>query len=586
MNLDLQNAIGLVRAEGLEVKDNGNMLCPFHAETKPSAYLYYNKYHNQVEFHCFGCGKSYSFERFLSLIKGEETEEKQEQEGKYSLDFVATRLHNNFLALLNGAGEPAEQELARQGFEYLKSRGFDLRDIDRGFIGFVLREQLEVVEDFKANSWVFDKRRTCFLVYPIMNKKAEVCSLQFEDFLNRGRLEQTKLNLKGKPLPLCFLTPYCKDLSYIVCEGFLDALSIEKVKPGAIALLGTPSKEQKEELKEVARTNEIILAFDNDETGRRYQSELLKELVLVNPYIMGLSLPAGIKDLNELLQKEGTEGIERVLREVKKITPFGNVKERVPQILERFRIAKENAFPIPDTISYLGEFFKDGLFPGLYGVAGVPGVGKTTWLNLFCDELAKIGYKSIYFLTEEPEYRLLLRTIKRENLKSFQELIQKEWIENRITFELTPEYKAEVLKDIVSGIIEREGKAIFIVDSLHALQLGSDNSDTREKIIFKTELLAHIARDLMIPVFFTSFIPKSLYREKPSIGVFKEAGEIEYLIDVGMVFWKDIGENKDLLDVSLHIVKNRFGKTGEVDLVFDVVNCNIREQKKGEKKGA
>ncbi|HPC78254.1 MAG TPA: DnaB-like helicase C-terminal domain-containing protein, partial [bacterium] len=349
---------------------------------------------------------------------------------------------------------------------------------------------------------------------------------------------------------------------------------------------GNPSKEQREELKGLAKANEIVLALDNDETGRRYQNELLKELALINPYIEGLGLPDEIKDVNELLQKKGVNGIKEAIVNSRRLTPFGNVKERVPEILEKFRIAKENAFPIPETLSYLEEFLKDGLLPGLYGVAGIPGIGKTTWLNLVCDEMAKIGCKSIYFLTEEPEYRLLLRTIKRENLKRFEELIQQDWIENRITFELTPEYTAESLKDIVSGIMSREGKTIFVVDSLHALQLGNNNPDTREKTILKTELLAHIARDLMIPVFFTSFIPKSLYKEKPNIGVFKEAGEIEYLIDVGIVLWKDIdtGNKDEKIPVSLHIVKNRYGKTGEVELLFNVERCDIEKVREGELK--
>jgi len=582
-----QEAIEKARAEGLEIKENGSMFCPFHKETKPSAYLYYNKNHNQVEFHCFGCGRSYSFERFLGLVKGKE---KEEEKQRYSLEFIASVLHSRFIALLNGVGDSQEQLLANKALEYLKGRGFDENDIERSYIGFSKREYLERIEDFKVNPWLFDRARTCFLIYPIRDRDGRVCSLQMEDFLNRGKLEQTKLNLKGKVLPLCFLSPYSKDIPYIICEGFLDALSIEKLTPdfeiGTVALLGNPSKEQREELKGLAKANEIVLALDNDETGRRYQNELLKELALINPYIEGLGLPDEIKDVNELLQKKGVNGIKEAIVNSRRLTPFGNVKERVPEILEKFRIAKENAFPIPETLSYLEEFLKDGLLPGLYGVAGIPGIGKTTWLNLVCDEMAKIGCKSIYFLTEEPEYRLLLRTIKRENLKRFEELIQQDWIENRITFELTPEYTAESLKDIVSGIMSREGKTIFVVDSLHALQLGNNNPDTREKTILKTELLAHIARDLMIPVFFTSFIPKSLYKEKPNIGVFKEAGEIEYLIDVGIVLWKDIdtGNKDEKIPVSLHIVKNRYGKTGEVELLFNIERCDIEKVREGELK--
>jgi len=584
--LELVKAIERVKQAHIDIDNNGRMHCPFHNDHNPSAYLYYNKYHEQIEFHCFGCGKSYSFENFLKLIEGEDTGEKEEVKS-FNFKFIADRLNRNFLALLSGAGIEEEKVLAEKALLYLSLRGFEIDQIKDFGIGFCRRIDLLGVREFRDNKWLYDEDRIAFLAFPVRNREGRIVSFQFEDFLNRGKLEVTKLNLTGRPRSLCYFGDYSPDTPYFITEAIYDALSLARTKDtfhfGVVALLGNPSTEQMKELIELAKTNDIILALDNDEAGKKMQERLLKELVLVNPYIGAIELPDGIKDLNELLQKRGVEGIEDVILGVKKVTPFGNVKERVPQILEKFRIAKENAFPIPQGLLYLEEFLKDGLLPGLYGVAGIPGVGKTTWLNIFCDELAKIGYKSIYFLTEEPEYRLLLRTIRREGLKNFEELIEQDWIENRITFELTPEYTAESLEGIISGIIEREGKAIFILDSLHALQLEGGSLDTREKTIFKTELLAHISRDLLLPVFFTSFIPKSLYKEKPNIGAFKEAGEIEYLIDVGIVLWRDLEEKKgDRIPISINIVKNRFGKTGEIPLIFEMSECNIREQKEGE----
>lgn len=580
--IDLALAIKKIQKLGINIDKNGRLLCPFHNDHNPSAYIYYNKYHEQVEFHCFGCGRSYSLNRFLELI---DAKDKQDIKS-YDYNFIADRFNKNFLALINGAGVEEERNLARQAEEYLRTRNLNIDDIEAFSIGFSTREHLISIKEFRDNRWLYDEDRKAFLVFPIRNREGKVVSFQFEDFLNRGIKEVTKFNLAGKQRSLAYFGNYSPKKPYFITEAIYDALSLEKTRDtftfGVVALLGNPSQEQIKELKELARTNDIILALDNDEAGKRIEEVLLKELVLVNPYIKAIRLSEGIKDLNELLQKEGTLGIEDAILFCKKVTPFGNVKERVPQILEKFRIAKENAFPIPERLSYLREFFKDGLLPGLYGVAGIPGVGKTTWLNLLCDELAKSGYKSIYFLTEEPEYRLLLRTIKREGLRNFDELLEKDWIRKRITFELTPEYTAETLRDIISGIIREEGKAIFIVDSLHALQMNNQ-LDTRERTILKTEILAHIARDLLIPVFFTSFIPKSLYKEKPNIGAFKEAGEIEYLIDVGIVLWKDIEEKKeDKITIGLHVVKNRFGKTGELPLIFEVENCDIRRRKEGE----
>ncbi|MBC7321481.1 hypothetical protein H5T89_12660, partial [bacterium] len=67
---DLALAIKKVKTLGININPNGKLLCPFHNDHNPSAYIYYNRYHEQVEFHCFGCGKSYSFEHFLELISG------------------------------------------------------------------------------------------------------------------------------------------------------------------------------------------------------------------------------------------------------------------------------------------------------------------------------------------------------------------------------------------------------------------------------------------------------------------------------------------------------------------------------------
>jgi len=350
---NVKSAISKVRQLGIAVESSGRMLCPFHNDHNPSAYIYYNKYHQQIEFHCFGCGRSYSLETFMNLIRSKY--EKRESDISYDLNFIADRLNKNFLAILSGAGDEEERALGEKAFEYLSGRGFSLKDIEEFGIGFARRLDLLDTKEFGNNKWLYDERRKAFLIFPIRNREGKVVNFQFEDFLNRGILESTKFNLAGKKRSLCYFGSYSPDIPYFITEAIYDALSLEKVKDiftfGVVALLGNPGEEQIAELKELAKTNDIIMALDNDSSGKKMQENLLKELVLVNPYIKSVELPEGIKDLNELLQKKGIEGIIDAVLWVKKVTPFGNVKERIPRILEKFRIAKERAFPIPPKLS-------------------------------------------------------------------------------------------------------------------------------------------------------------------------------------------------------------------------------------------
>jgi len=43
---NLQEAINKIRETGIEVSNDGFMLCCFHNEQKPLARLWYNSYHN------------------------------------------------------------------------------------------------------------------------------------------------------------------------------------------------------------------------------------------------------------------------------------------------------------------------------------------------------------------------------------------------------------------------------------------------------------------------------------------------------------------------------------------------------------
>jgi replicative DNA helicase len=280
------------------------------------------------------------------------------------------------------------------------------------------------------------------------------------------------------------------------------------------------------------------------------------------------------------LKEQGVQGLINAQAEADRLDPFPPLIEEVDGIIEGFLKLKEQAVPIPGEFDFLKEFLPDGLVPALYALAGVPEAGKTTLLNQLADALAKEGIPTFYFHTEEPKYRLLSRTVKKEGAQGIRELVNiaPAILKNRRIFEMSQEYTADRLADIIQGIMLRlrkqgKDKLVFIVDSLHAMRLSKENErgEMRDKAILKTEILSHIARDVQIPVIFTAFMPRDAYESTPSVGIFKESGDIEYLIDVGLCLWrkKKAGEQADEAPawekepaLTLSFVKNRFGRSG------------------------
>ena len=593
---DLQEAIKKIQGETeLGLTNKGFMPCPFHSEKNPSARLWFNPRHEQVEFHCFGCGKSYKFETFYKMVTDKDYKEKElsKKITYIDLDNLAARSNAYFLTLLEedytNRNHAEAKGFVKKASDYLESRGFTTEDIRKYQIGFIMRADAERLEGIRDNGWTQDKDRPCFLIHPVRNEKGTVVTMQFEDFTNRGKRNDTKLNLAGKPLPLWFSEIPDKDSKesseWVVTEGIYDAMSFDKIGQQSIALLGQPSSMQIESLKEFKPR--LILAFDNDDSSKEMKRKLARELYPFT-YLREIAYPEGIKDANELLQKKGKEGIIDVFFRGEKVDLFPPLIDTIDEIIENYKRLTEQAIKIPKEFGFLNEYLPNGLVPGLYALAGAPEAGKTTILNQLSDALAKEKIPTVYFLTEEPQYRLLQRIVKKEGVLLIKDLKSKasDALRYRRIIEMRIDYTAEKLMDIIQGInlrLEKEDTPsfVFIVDSLQALRLSKENErqDIRAESILKTELLAHISRDLSIPVIFTSFMPRVKYNTKegkiPDVGIFKESGDIEYLIDVGMCLWREEEDKQSNQDIiKLTFVKNRFGRsgakaTGELEFIRD-----------------
>lgn len=109
---------------------------------------------------------------------------------------------------------------------------------------------------------------------------------------------------KIDPKPIYGLD-YLTDNEVIVCESIINALTCWSYGKQAVALCGTGSTWQIEQLNNIPQ-RKIILALDGDEAGRNGTKRLLKGLT--NKIVTVLKLPEG-KDINDL-SKEEFENLE------------------------------------------------------------------------------------------------------------------------------------------------------------------------------------------------------------------------------------------------------------------------------------
>ncbi|GAJ04773.1 unnamed protein product, partial [marine sediment metagenome] len=114
-------------------------------------------------------------------------------------------------------------------------------------------------------------------------------------------------------------------------------------------------------------------------------------------------IPEGVKDPNELYSQEGGFFLlQGLVYNAQEIDLYPTLSKTIDIIVLSYEEMKEKAICIPTEFHYLKKYLSDGFTPGLYALAGMPAVGKTTFLNQLSDALAKNCIHTVYFLTEEP----------------------------------------------------------------------------------------------------------------------------------------------------------------------------------------
>ena len=179
----------------------------------------------------------------------------------------------------------------------------------------------------------------------------------------------------------------------------------------------------------------------------------------------------------------------------------------------------------------------EGFLPGsIFTLTGSPGSGKTTFMLQILEQLARRGYKVGYASGEEC-VELLSMTCKRIGVKKVN-------VANMTH-----------IKDVIKATKELD---VLFVDSFNSLVSDHKSSRAHEKACIQELCKASKKNECLIGV--VLHITKS--------GTFKGGTIIPHAVDSVMSLHRDTIEGQPDNYVSFSVTKNRFGPTGEAQLLL------------------
>lgn len=278
------------KLDKIEIKQNDiRCTCPIHSgghERTPSCdILLEDKGDVQAgTVYCFGCGYRASIVKFIAdclEISYRKAKEWLLGVVDYSLvennrDIPELAIESQFLPLKHNNWSEISLDELRQ-YDYIHPYMFERKLTD------------EIIEKFEVG---YDPKSDA-ITFPVYVDG--ICVMVCKRKVKYKRFEMPNIN----PKPIYGLD-YLTDSDVIVCESVINALTCWTYGKQAVALFGTGSEWQIEQLNKIPQRH-IILALDGDEAGRKGTERLIKGLT--NKLVTVLRLPEG-RDINDLSREE------------------------------------------------------------------------------------------------------------------------------------------------------------------------------------------------------------------------------------------------------------------------------------------
>lgn len=369
----------------------------------------------------------------------------------------------------------------------------------------------------------------------------------------------TKLNSPGGISIFNGNVLYAQDVQEVfIVEGAFDALSIIEAGAAAIALNSTSNARKLIEQLERGRTAAtLILCLDNDgKPGTAAALQTLRDgLTRLNISHTTADLCGSYKDPNEHLTGDRNAFIEAVADAKRRA---GAKPDNVADYIDHFMTADIERFKMEVKTGYDNLDAKcGGLYGGLYAIAAISSLGKTTFAAQMADQIAAAGNDVLFFSLEQSRLELVSKSLARitaqENPQNAVNSlsIRKGYLPPQV-LAAAQEYKKAVadrisiiegnfncnisfIGDYIRQYIRRTGKRpVVFIDYLQILQGEPEQGkQTVKEIVDNTVTqLKRISREHNLTIFIISSVNRSNYLTPIDFESLKESGGIEYTCDV------------------------------------------------------
>ena len=350
---------------------------------------------------------------------------------------------------------------------------------------------------------------------------------------------------------------YTPDVQEVfITEGAFDALSVIEAGAPAIALNSTANADTLIDQITAERTAAtLILCLDNDEAGKAATAKIRAALQRLNVSYITADICNGYKDPNEALTANRADFVAAIEQARIRTAPKPDntsyyIDALMNSDIERFK------YDIKTGFKYLDEK-AGGLYSGLYVLAAISSLGKTSFALQLADQLAAGGKEVLFFSLEQSRLELVSKSLARRTAQQD--------MENAVTsLSIRRGYKPDAVKEAIKGykdelqdrfsIVEgnfscnisfigeyirqyirrNNTRPVIFIDYLQILQPADDNpkQSLKETVDNTVTELKRISRELELTVFIISSVNRANYLTPIDFESLKESGGIEFTADV------------------------------------------------------